>query len=180
MDPEEDQTEDLASLGFTSFGSRNKRPKHHHHNHNNQPSSGSGSNSVPLPLPPPGAAGITKLEATTREVKSLPKKPDFAPYVAPAFSPHVPPPPGFVGGGGNSGGRGRRGGNGRGDGADKLYSPRFVENPWKGLEEKFGIRAEWVDIEKVEGGDDDDEEEEGEEVQGGAGNNEEEGGGERD
>ena len=33
-----------------------------------------------------------------------------------------------------------------------MYSPRFVENPWRVLEVKFGIRAEWVDMEKIEGG----------------------------
>ena len=27
-----------------------------------------------------------------------------------------------------------------------------MENPWRALEAKFGVRAEWVDIEKIEDG----------------------------
>ncbi|PUU80305.1 hypothetical protein B9Z19DRAFT_1123800 [Tuber borchii] len=149
MEPEEDQPEDLASLGFTSFGSRNKRPKHHHG------TKGSNSNLISL-VPPPGAAEVTT-STSTEGAKSLSKKPDFTPYVAPAFTPYVPPR--FVGGAGGRGGR--TGGGGR----DELYSPRFVENPWKALEVKFGIRAEWVDMEKIEGGGGGDEEG-GEEIQG--------------
>ncbi|CUS11743.1 unnamed protein product [Tuber aestivum] len=147
MDPEEGQPEDLSSLGFTSFGSKNKRPKHHHPNR-------SSSNSIPIP-PPPGAAQVTTFAGTVGGVGSLPKKPEFTPYIAPAFTPRVPPK--FAGGGGNIGGRAK------GGGGDELYSPRFVENPWRALEAKFGIRAEWVDMEKVEDG------EEGVEAQGGGG-----------
>ena len=47
-----------------------------------------------------------------------------------------------------------------------------MENPWKALEVRFGIRAEWVDMEKIEGGGGG--EEGGEEVQGEGGNEGEE------
>lgn len=47
-----------------------------------------------------------------------------------------------------------------------------MENPWKALEVKFGIRAEWVDMEKIEGGGGGDEEG-GEEVKGEGGEGEE-------
>jgi len=108
MEPEEGQAEDLASLGFTSFGSRSKRPKHHHG------AGGSNSNSIPLP-PSPGAAEVTaSTGAVDGGAKPLPKGPEFTPYVAPAFTPYVPPR--FVGGGGGgAGSRGGRTGGGSGD-----------------------------------------------------------------
>ena len=52
-----------------------------------------------------------------------------------------------------------------------------MENPWRALEVKLGIRAEWVDFEKIEGGGSGDEEEGGVEegVQGEGGEEGEEG-----
>ena len=120
MEPEEDQPEDLASLGFTSFGSRNKRPKHHHG------TKGSNSNLIPL-VPPPGAVEVTTSMSTTEGAKSLSKKPEFTPYVAPAFTPYVPPR--FAGSAGGRGGRTRGGGSGD---AVCFYSIHRLWEGWEG------------------------------------------------